>query len=67
VDFGDWQELSRLRSENHYWHRCILDILDALHKPSATTESVVEAVTAGIARLNEALARLRRRPVTAQR
>ena len=67
MDLGDWQELARLRAENHYWHRCIREILDAVNKTAATTDSIVQAVTSSVAALNEALGRLHRRPVVHQR
>jgi len=67
MDLGDWQELSRLRAENHYWHRCIAEIMDALGKRAATTESIVQAIRNSVATLNEGLARLHRRAVGPQR
>jgi hypothetical protein len=67
MDFGDWQELARLRAENHCWHRCIAEIMEAIRKPMATSQSMVESISVSIASLNDALARLRRRPVTLQR
>jgi hypothetical protein len=67
MDLGDWQELARLRAENHYWHRCITDILEALEKPAATAESIAQAIGSSVATLNEALGRLHRRPVVHQR
>ena len=66
MDLGDWQELSRLRAENHGWHRCVTDILTALDKPAATTESIVQAITSSVSALNEALRRLHRHPVVPQ-
>jgi hypothetical protein len=64
MDLGDWQELSRLRFENHAWHRCIAMILEALDKPGATSDSIAEAVEQNIATLNDRLAQVHRRPVT---
>lgn len=64
MDLGDWQELSRLRSENHAWHRCIETILEAIGKPGATSRSIAEAVDRSVATLNDRLTQLHRRPVT---
>jgi len=64
MDLGDWQELSRLRFENHAWHRCVAMILEALDKPGATSGSITEAVDQSIATLNELLVQSHRRPVT---
>jgi hypothetical protein len=55
--------MSRLRSENHAWHRCIETILEAVDKPGATAGSIVEAVDLSVGTLNDHLTRLRRRPV----
>jgi hypothetical protein len=67
MDLGDWQELARLRTENHYWHRCITEILEVLDKPAATFEAIAQAIRTSVATLNEALGRLHRRPVLPQR
>ena len=63
MDLGDWQELSRLRFENHAWHRCIATIVEALDKPGATSGSIADAVDQSIATLNDLLAQGHRRPV----
>jgi hypothetical protein len=62
VDFGDWQEISRLRFENHAWHRCIEAVLQAVDQPGATSTSIAEAVERGVNILNERLTQLHRRP-----
>jgi hypothetical protein len=67
MDMGDWLEYSRLRGENHSWHRCVNEILDALDAPSATIDSIRLAVSHSVDTLNGALGRLRRRPVPIQR
>jgi hypothetical protein len=64
VDFGDWQELSRLRFENHAWHGCIDGVLHAVNQPGATCTSIQETVDRSVTALNERLAQLHRRPVT---
>ena len=64
MDFGDWQELSRLRFENHAWHRCIDAVLQAVDQRGATSTSIAEAVEQSVATLNERLIQLHRRPVT---
>ena len=66
MDLGDWQELSRLRFENHIWHRCIDDIRDAMQRPAATSESIAEVVERSVALLNERLVSVHRRPVRLQ-
>ena len=66
MDLGDWQELSRLRAENHGWHRCVTEILAALDKPAATFDYVVQAITSSVAALNDTLRRLHRHPVVPQ-
>jgi hypothetical protein len=63
MDLGDWQEMSRLRSENHAWHRCIEAILGALDEPGATSGSIAEAVDRSLSTLNDRLTQLRRRAV----
>jgi hypothetical protein len=63
MDFGDWQELSRLRFENHAWHRCIDAILEGIARPGATSTSIVEVVERSVSTLNERLAQTHRRPV----
>jgi hypothetical protein len=62
VDFGDWQELSRLRYENHAWHRCIDAVLKAVDQPGATSTSIAEAVEHSVRMLNDRLLQLHRRP-----
>jgi hypothetical protein len=64
VDFGDWQELSRLRFENHAWLSCIDAILHAVNQPGATSTSIQETVDRSVTALNERLVQLHRRPVT---
>ena len=64
MDFGDWQEMSRLRFENHAWHRCIDSVLQAVDRPGATSTSMAEAVERSVNTLNERLLQLHRRPVT---
>jgi hypothetical protein len=64
VDFGDWQEMSRLRFENHAWHRCIDGVLQAVNQPGATSTSIAEAVERSVNTLNERLLQLHRRPAT---
>jgi hypothetical protein len=63
MDIGDWQEFSRLRGENHHWHRCIAEILEAVQAPGATAESIAGAVERSVETLNQHLVRMRRRPV----
>jgi len=67
MDIGDWQELSRLRGENHVWHRCIAEILDAVQAPGATADSIASAVERSVATLNQQLVQIRRRPVALHR
>jgi hypothetical protein len=67
MDLGDWQELSRLRYENHAWHRCVAEILEAVHRRSTTAESLTAAIHASVTELNEQLATLHRPPVVAGR
>lgn len=67
MDLGDWQELARLRAENHVWHRCVGEILDALAVQGATPEMIVASIERSVGSLNEHLVKLRRRPVTRQR
>jgi hypothetical protein len=64
VDFGDWQELSRLRFENHAWHRCIDAVLQAVDARGATSISIAEAVDHSVRTLNERLLQLHRRPAS---
>lgn len=66
MDLGDWQELSRLRAENHAWHRCVDDLLETIRAPRATSASISEAVERNVVLLNQHLERLRRRPVELQ-
>jgi hypothetical protein len=63
MDIGDWQEFSRLRGENHVWHRCITEILEAVQAPGASAESIARAVERSVETLNQNLVRMRRRPV----
>jgi hypothetical protein len=67
VDFGDWQELSRLRFENHAWHRCVDAVLQAVNQPGATPASIAEAVQRSVDTLNERLMQLHRRAATLRR
>ena len=67
MDLGDWQELSRLRFENHVWHRCIDSILEATEQPGATPQSIVEVVEQSVNVLDDRLRTLHRRPVRNQR
>jgi hypothetical protein len=66
MDFGDWQELSRLRFENHAWHRCITTIIEALDKPGARADSIAQAVEQSVHVLNQDLVTCHRRPVASQ-
>jgi hypothetical protein len=63
MDLGDWQELSRLRFENHLWHRCVDEIRAEVERPAATTNSIAHVVERSIEVLNKGLAGLHRRPV----
>jgi hypothetical protein len=67
MDLGDWQELSRLRFENHAWHRCVAEILEAIHRKSTSPEALTAAIEASIGVLNEELRGLHRPPVVAGR
>jgi hypothetical protein len=64
MDLGDWQELSRLRLENHVWHRCIDEIREAMEQPGGTSDTLAAVVRSSVVVLNERLAALHRRPVT---
>jgi hypothetical protein len=64
VDLGDWQEMSRLRFENHAWHLCIDAVLQAVNKPGATSTSIAEAVERSVDALNARLVQLHRGPAT---
>jgi hypothetical protein len=64
MDIGDWQEFSRLRGENHHWHRCIAEILEAVQAREATAGSIARAVERSVETLNEHLVRIRRRPLS---
>jgi hypothetical protein len=64
MDLGDWQELSRLRFENHLWHRWVAEILETMQRPGARADSIADNVESSTAALNEQLVRLHRRPVT---
>jgi hypothetical protein len=64
VDFGDWQELSRLRYENHAWHGCIEAVLRAVNQAGATSTSIQETIDRSVEALNDRLVQLHRRPVT---
>jgi hypothetical protein len=63
VDLGDWQELSRLRFENHVWHRCVDEIHAAVERPGASAESIAQAIEQSVAVLNRQLRTMHRRPV----
>jgi hypothetical protein len=63
VDLGDWQELARLRFENHVWHLCITQILETVDAPGSTVEAIVTGINVSVTALNEQLVRLHRRPV----
>jgi hypothetical protein len=63
MDLGDWQELSRLRFENHVWHRCLDDIREAMEQPGATSESIAHAVRQSVDVLNDRLVSVHRRRV----
>jgi hypothetical protein len=70
MDIGDWQELARLRHENHAWHRCVAEIVDALYPPpgrSMQRGTLHDEIEQSIAVLNERLHRIGRRPVSAGR
>ena len=67
MDIGDWQEFSRLRGENHVWHRCIAEILEAVQAPGATAESIASVVEHSVTTLNQHLVRIHRRPVELHR
>jgi len=64
MDLGDWQELSRLRFENHLWHRCVDDIRVEVERPAANSASIAQVLERSLAVLNKGLAGLHRRPVT---
>lgn len=64
MDLGDWQELSRLRFENHAWHLCIDAILQVIDGPHPSTASITEAVDRSVNTLNDRLVRIRRRPIS---
>jgi hypothetical protein len=63
MDIGDWQELSRVRGENHAWHRCVDGILEAVRAPRATNASIRDAVEQNVTVLNQHLEALHRRTV----
>jgi hypothetical protein len=63
MDLGDWQELSRLRFENHVWHRGMAAILETVERPGVTSNAIIEAVERSVASLNDHLVRLHRRPL----
>jgi hypothetical protein len=69
MDIGDWQELARLRSENHLWHRCMAEIVDALDPTTMSTQTrtLHETVVQSVAVLDHRLTRLGRRPVSTER
>ena len=63
MDLGDWQELARLRFENHVWHLCITQILETVDAPGSTAEAITTRINDSVTALNEQLVRLHRRPV----
>ena len=65
MDLGDWQELARLRFENHVWHLCVTQILETVDQPGSTVEAITARISSSVAALNEQLVRLHRRPVAA--
>jgi hypothetical protein len=69
MDIGDWQELSRLRYENHLWHRCIAQIVESIHPEPGQPRrlTVRESIEQSVAELNERLRHVGRRPVSAAR
>ena len=66
MDLGDWQELSRLRFENHVWHRCVDSIMKAAEQPNATPQSISQGVEQSVKVLNDHLHTLHRGPVGSQ-
>ena len=63
MDIGDWQELSRLRLENHLWHRCLDDIASAARNHQLTADALAQSIEQSVQALNERLQHLGRRPV----
>jgi hypothetical protein len=55
--------MSRLRFENHAWHRCVDSIVEAIERPGATALSIAEAVETSVSALNDRLVQVHRRPV----
>ena len=66
MDIGDWQELARLSYENHAWHRCIAEIVDAMYPPTPSMQraSLHAEVEQSITELNERMRHIGRRPVS---
>jgi hypothetical protein len=64
VDLGDWQELSRLRSENHAWHRCVAEIVDSTHRTDLSGSQLADSILRSVGALNTRLAALGRRKVS---
>jgi len=63
MDLGDWQELSRLRGENHLWHRCVDEIMEMTHASGVSGEQLAAAIENRVSVLNQRLAALHRRAV----
>jgi 6-phosphofructokinase len=63
MDISDWQELSRLRLENHLWHRCLDDIVSAARDHQLTSSELAHAIQASVGTLNGRLHNMGRRPV----
>jgi hypothetical protein len=63
VDLGDWQELSRLRSENHAWHRCVDEIVESAHRTELSGAQLADTIVRCVGALNTRLAALGRRKV----
>lgn len=55
--------MSRLRFENHAWHRCVDAIVEAIEQPGATATSIADAVQASVTTLNDRLVQVHRRPI----
>jgi hypothetical protein len=63
MDLGDWQEFTRLRAENHAWHRCVQDILASTRKTALSSDALAASIDRSVATLDERLRALGRRGV----
>lgn len=57
-DVGIWQELARLRTENHYWRECVVGIVKDTRGPHASADALIQSIEQRLIALAEKISRL---------